>query len=162
RLETGQELVECVPFQTDTIFAGVITELENAIEARKQHVVCTLQSEAASLVSDPGKLHDALKNLLENAVSYAPQGTRIDLTARRDGDTIVLTVGDQGPGIPERDLARIFERFYRVDKARSRESGGTGLGLSIVKHLVSLLGGRVTAINRPQGGAEFSIHLPAA
>ncbi len=162
RLETGQELVERVPFQTDTIFAGVITELENAIKARRQHVVCSLEAEAASLVSDPGKVHDAVKNLLENAVSYAPQGTRIDLAARRNGDEVVISVSDQGPGIPERDLARIFERFYRVDKARSRESGGTGLGLSIVKHLVSLLGGRVTAVNRPQGGAEFSIHLPAA
>lgn len=162
RLETGQELVERVPFQTDSIFTGVITELQNAIEARRQRVVCTLEPDASSLVSDPGKVHDAVKNLLENAVAYAPQGTRIDLTARRDGDAVVLAVSDQGPGIPERDLARIFERFYRVDKARSRESGGTGLGLSIVKHLVSLLGGEVKAVNRPEGGAEFSIRLPAA
>jgi two-component system phosphate regulon sensor histidine kinase PhoR len=162
RLEAGQEPVERVPFQTDTIFAGVITELDAAIDARHQLVVCTVEPDAASLVSDPGKLHDAVKNLLENAVAYAPPATRIDLTASRDGDTVVLSVRDEGPGIPEADLARIFERFYRVDKARSRESGGTGLGLSIVKHLVSLLGGRVTAVNRPQGGAEFSIHLPAA
>lgn len=161
RLEAGQEPVERVPFQTDTIFAGVITELDAAIDARHQQVVCTVEPDAAGLVSDPGKLHDAVKNLLENAVAYAPPATRIDLTASRDGDTVVLSVRDEGPGIPEADLARIFERFYRVDKARSRESGGTGLGLSIVKHLVSLLGGRVTAVNRPRGGAEFSIHLPA-
>ena len=73
---------------------------------------------------------------------------------------VAVTVSDEGPGIPEPDLERIFERFYRVDKARSRESGGTGLGLSIVKHLVELLGGRVSAANRPQGGAVFTISLP--
>ena len=71
-------------------------------------------------------------------------------------------MADEGPGIPEADLARIFERFYRVDKARSRESGGTGLGLSIVKHLVELLGGDVKAANRPEGGAIFTVTLPAA
>ncbi len=71
-----------------------------------------------------------------------------------------MTVSDEGPGIPEADLERIFERFYRVDKARSRESGGTGLGLSIVKHLVELLGGRVWAANRPEGGAVFTVGLP--
>lgn len=162
RLEAGQEPVERVPLQTDTVFAGVITELEAAIEEREQLVVSTVEPDAASLVSDPGKLHDAVRNLLENAVAYAPSKTRIDLTATRDGNSVVLSVRDEGPGIPEADLARIFERFYRVDKARSRESGGTGLGLSIVKHLVSLFGGEVKAVNRPGGGAEFSIRLPAA
>ena len=73
---------------------------------------------------------------------------------------VAITVSDEGPGIPDADLERVFERFYRVDKARSRESGGTGLGLSIVKHLVSLLGGRVWAANRPEGGAVFTISLP--
>jgi two-component system phosphate regulon sensor histidine kinase PhoR len=161
RLEAGQEPVDRIAFQTETILAGVITELESAIEAREQHVVPDVAPDADSLVSDPGKLHDAVKNLVENAVAYAPPGTRIDLRAQREGDVVVLTVADEGPGIPEGDLARIFERFYRVDKARSRESGGTGLGLSIVKHLVSLLGGEVKASNRPTGGAVFSIRLPA-
>jgi two-component system phosphate regulon sensor histidine kinase PhoR len=73
---------------------------------------------------------------------------------------VELNVEDEGPGIPEADLARIFERFYRVDKARSRESGGTGLGLSIVKHLVERLSGEVWAVNRPGGGAAFTILIP--
>jgi signal transduction histidine kinase len=71
-----------------------------------------------------------------------------------------LVVADTGQGIPEAELPRIFERFYRVDKARSRESGGTGLGLSIVRHLVELHGGLVSATNRPEGGAVFTITLP--
>ncbi len=73
---------------------------------------------------------------------------------------MLLSVADEGPGIPEHDLQRIFERFYRVDKARSRETGGTGLGLSIVKHLVGLHGGDVRAGNRPGGGAIFTVSLP--
>ena len=73
---------------------------------------------------------------------------------------MLLAVADEGPGIPEQDLQRIFERFYRVDKARSRETGGTGLGLSIVKHLAGLHGGDVRAANRPGGGAVFTVSLP--
>jgi two-component system, OmpR family, phosphate regulon sensor histidine kinase PhoR len=160
RLEAGQEPVARVAFTTDAVFAEVITELEPSIDTRRQQVTTRIGPDAADLVSDPGKLHDVLKNLLENAVAYAPAGTRIELAAMREGHSVVLTVSDEGPGIPEADLARIFERFYRVDKARSRESGGTGLGLSIVKHLVSLLGGEVTAANRPNGGAVFSVRLP--
>ena len=86
-------------------------------------------------------------------------GSVVEATTARTARS-VLTVSDEGPGIPEADLERVFERFYRVDKARSRESGGTGLGLSIVKHLVDLLGGRVWAANRPEGGAVFTITLP--
>ena len=100
-----------------------------------------------------------MRNLVENAVTYAPAATTIELTARRVGSRVVLTVADQGPGIPDADLTRVFERFYRVDKARSRESGGTGLGLAIVKHLVGLLGGEVSAANRAAGGAVFTIAL---
>jgi len=83
------------------------------------------------------------------------------MEAARTSDQVILQVIDEGPGIPDEDLERIFERFYRVDKARSRESGGTGLGLSIVKHLVGLLRGRVWAANRPGGGAVFTVSLPA-
>ena len=107
---------------------------------------------------------DALRNLLENATNHAPEGSRIVMTARRAGERIVLTVADEGPGIPTADLTRIFERFYRVDKSRTRDGkdpGGTGLGLSIVRHLVELHGGRVTAANRPERGAIFTVELPA-
>jgi signal transduction histidine kinase len=102
-----------------------------------------------------------LRNLIENAANYAPERTTIALSARRDPDHVALVVEDEGPGIPEADLQRIFERFYRVDKARSRETGGTGLGLSIVKHLVGLHGGDVRAENRPTGGARFTVRIPA-
>ena len=105
-------------------------------------------------------MHDALRNLIENAVNYSAEGGRIELEARVDGDRALLSVGDYGPGVPETDLGRVFERFYRVDKSRTRDPGGTGLGLSIVRHLVELHGGKVSAKNRDEGGAVFTISLP--
>jgi signal transduction histidine kinase len=78
------------------------------------------------------------------------------------GDGVEIAVADRGPGIPESDLSRIFERFYRVDRSRTRDPGGTGLGLSIVRHLVELHGGRVSAANRPGGGAVMTVTLPVS
>ena len=146
----------------EALFGDVVTELEGALEAKDQRVVTDIGPAAAALRVDTAKLHDALRNLVENAVAYAPPATTITLASRRESGQVVITVADEGPGIPEADLARVFERFYRVDKARSRESGGTGLGLSIVKHLVEILGGDVRAANRPEGGAIFTVTLPAA
>jgi two-component system phosphate regulon sensor histidine kinase PhoR len=161
RLEAGHEPVD--PAQTDleSLFADVVTELEGALDAKHQRVVTDVDPPARTVFVDGTKLHDALRNLVENAVAYAPPSTTIELAARRGDDHVFLTVSDEGPGIPDADLTRVFERFYRVDKARSRESGGTGLGLSIVKHLVEILGGEVRAANRPSGGAVFSIRIPA-
>ncbi|HSP92172.1 MAG TPA: ATP-binding protein, partial [Vicinamibacterales bacterium] len=162
RLEGGQEPVEPSTTEVETLFADVATELDGALEAKSQRVVTDIGPAAASLHVDTAKLHDALRNLVENAVAYAPPSTTITLASRRSEREFVITVADEGPGIPEADITRIFERFYRVDKARSRESGGTGLGLSIVKHLVEILGGDVRAANRPEGGAIFTVTLPAA
>jgi two-component system phosphate regulon sensor histidine kinase PhoR len=161
RLEAGHEPVD--PAQTDieSLFADVVTELEVPLEEKNQRVDTEVDPPARTLFVDGTKLHDALRNLVENAVAYAPRSTTIEIAVRRRDEHVVITVSDQGPGIPAADLTRVFERFYRVDKARSRESGGTGLGLSIVKHLVEILGGEVKAANRPSGGAEFSIRLPA-
>jgi signal transduction histidine kinase len=160
QLETGRETAERTPVQIEPLFSDVVIGLESAIEAKHQHVATAVDPRAAILQTDGAKLHAALRNLVENAVAYAPASTTIEFAARREGGHVILTVSDEGPGIPEADLARIFERFYRVDKARSRESGGTGLGLAIVKHLVGILGGEVEAANRPAGGAVFSIRLP--
>jgi two-component system phosphate regulon sensor histidine kinase PhoR len=168
RLEAGQEPVERNPVWVTSIFNEVVTELDPAITAKHQRVITRVEAGAATLVTDAAKLHDAIRNLVENAVTYSPPDTTIELSATRDPNgtveagRAVVTVADRGPGIPEVDLVRIFERFYRVDKARSRESGGTGLGLSIVKHLVDVLGGDVRAANRVDGGSVFTIALPSA
>jgi signal transduction histidine kinase len=104
-----------------------------------------------------------LRNLLENAANYSPEGGRVTVTATAANGRFRLRVQDQGPGIPPEDLTRVFERFYRVDKARTRDGrdpGGTGLGLSIVRHLVGLHGGTVTAGNAEPHGAIFTVDLP--
>ncbi len=161
RLEAGQEPIDRVACASTHLFDGVVHDLEPLLARRQQQVTTAVTPEAASLVGDPAKLHDVLRNLVENAANYAPERTTISLSARREPDHVALLVEDEGPGIPEADLQRIFERFYRVDKARSRETGGTGLGLSIVKHLVGLHGGDVRAENRPGGGARFIVRIPA-
>jgi two-component system phosphate regulon sensor histidine kinase PhoR len=164
RLDAGQEPLDRISCAVDSLFSAVIADLSSELEARSQHVVQRVAPEAAVVSGDPAKLHDALRNLLHNATSYAPEGSTIVMASARKDDRIVLSVADEGPGIPEADLPRVFERFYRVDKARSRDArdpGGTGLGLAIVKHLIGLHGGRVTAANRPEGGAVFTVELPA-
>jgi signal transduction histidine kinase len=161
RLEAGQEPLDRIACAPAQLFDGVVHDLEPVLGRRHQQVTTSVAADATSLVGDPAKLHDVLRNLIENAANYAPEGTTISLSARRDPDHIALVVEDEGPGIPDADLQRIFERFYRVDKARSRETGGTGLGLSIVKHLVGLHGGDVRAENRPTGGARFTVRIPA-
>jgi signal transduction histidine kinase len=95
-----------------------------------------------------------------NAITYSPQNSTIGIEVTAAGGRVTIAVSDDGPGIPDEDLTRVFERFYRVDKSRARDPGGTGLGLAIVKHLVELHGGSVRVENRPGGGAMFLITLP--
>jgi two-component system phosphate regulon sensor histidine kinase PhoR len=163
RLDAGQEPVDKVACTIDSLFSGVIADVSSELDARSQRVVQHVDPEATVVTGDPAKLHDALRNLLHNATSYAPEGSEIVMASARGDHRVVLSVADSGPGIPESDLPRIFERFYRVDKARSRNTrdpGGTGLGLAIVKHLVGLHGGKVAAANRPEGGAIFTLEIP--
>ena len=134
--------------------------METSLEVRRQSVEVRLADDARTVPGDPTKLHDVLRNLMENASNYSPEGGTIEVTSGRSDSTITITVADRGPGIPDADLARVFERFYRVDRSRARDPGGTGLGLSIVRHLVELHGGTVTAQNREGGGAMFIVSLP--
>jgi two-component system, OmpR family, phosphate regulon sensor histidine kinase PhoR len=159
-LDARQEAVERAECPLQPLIAGAVGDLATVIAARRQQVDVRVDPQVAVIRTDAAKLQDVLRNLIENAVNYSPEGCRIEVAAAAIDGACLLTVVDEGPGIPEPDLERVFERFYRVDKARSRESGGTGLGLSIVKHLVELLGGRVWAANRPEGGARLSVSLP--
>jgi two-component system phosphate regulon sensor histidine kinase PhoR len=161
RLDAGQELLERAPASVAGIVAGVERDLEPQLAAKRQRVAVSVAPEASTIEVDPAKLHDVLRNLLENASNYAPDGSTIEIDARGHADGTAITVADHGPGIPEADLPRIFERFYRVDRSRTRDPGGTGLGLSIVRHLVELHGGTVSAANRPGGGAVITLVLPA-
>ena len=106
------------------------------------------------------EIYQIIYNLTDNAVKYSPAGSTVQVSLRGTAEGVELTVADNGTGIPEEDLPRIFQRFYRVDKARSREAGGTGLGLSIVSDTVQRRGGTVEAANRPGGGAVFTVRWP--
>ena len=161
RLDAGQETLERVDCNIAALVGGVSHDLESSIEARGQQIDLRLAQDATSVPGDAAKLHDVLRNLVENASNYSPEGGVIEISSRRDGSAIEIIVADRGPGIPAGDLPRIFERFYRVDRSRTRDPGGTGLGLSIVRHLVELHEGTVSAANREGGGAVITIRLPA-
>jgi signal transduction histidine kinase len=102
------------------------------------------------------------RNLIDNAIRYTGEGGRVDIRVTGDGEHVLLRVADTGLGIPTRDLPRVFERFYRVDRARSRETGGTGLGLAIVRHVAENHGGDVHVTSELGRGTTFEVRLPAA
>jgi two-component system phosphate regulon sensor histidine kinase PhoR len=123
----------------------------------------TLNIECSDDLSAPintSLIEQAIVNLVDNAIKYGGEGTCVSLTARQEGDQVVIAVDDQGPGIEKKHLPRIFERFYRVDTARSRALGGTGLGLSIVKHIALAHQGNVTVESTVGRGTTFSLRLP--
>ena len=160
RLDAGQETLDVVECDTRALVHAVVTDASRALAERDQRIDIVVAPGAEHIRADPAKLHDALRNLVANAITYAPERTSIGIAADRVGNRVVLSVSDEGPGIPDEDLSRVFERFYRVDKSRARDPGGTGLGLAIVKHLIELHGGEVKVENRAEGGARFTLALP--
>jgi two-component system phosphate regulon sensor histidine kinase PhoR len=160
KLDALQESVDARAIDLASLFQSVSSDLSERIERKQIQVDVQVDPAVRSIEADTTKMHDVLRNLMENAVNYSPEGGRIELGARPDNGRVLLTVADHGPGVPDTDLERVFERFYRVDKSRTQDPGGTGLGLSIVRHLVELHGGRVKAENRKEGGAVFTISLP--
>jgi len=159
RLDARQEALDLASCDLQQLFNTVIADVAQTAEAKDQQITTAVDSGGSRVTADPAKLHDVLRNLVENAVHYSPDHAAIRLEAMHQDGVVRISVSDSGPGIPPEDLSRVFERFYRVDKSRARP-GGTGLGLAIVKHLVELHGGQAVAENRPEGGARFVITLP--
>ena len=160
RLDARQESLQPEQTPVEALLKGVVSAMDTAIQVRRQRVTMAITPEAHTAYGDPAKLHDVLRNLIENAINYSPDEGEIAIAATRVDDAVEISVSDRGPGIPDAELSRIFERFYRVDRSRTRDPGGTGLGLSIVKHLVELHGGHVRARNREGGGAVVTVRLP--
>ena len=159
RLDSNQvdppEVVEVAP-----VLEQVMRMMSLLAQEKGTELTCQTGGDCRVLATK-GEVHQVIYNLTDNAVKYSGSHGSVRVELRRDGNDVVLTVADNGPGIPEEDLPRVFERFYRVDKARSRAAGGTGLGLSIVQDTVTKRGGTVSAANRPEGGAVFTVRWPA-
>jgi two-component system, OmpR family, phosphate regulon sensor histidine kinase PhoR len=166
RIESGEELFELGPVTITSVVQACLERHRTRAEGRKQTLRITNANEGAEdtqeVWADEEAFRQILDNLIDNAVKYTPEGGEIRVSWRTESENVCLEVADNGIGIPEHDLPRIFERFYRVDKARSREMGGTGLGLSIVKHLAQALHGSVRATSRIGEGSTFSVRLPRA
>jgi two-component system phosphate regulon sensor histidine kinase PhoR len=160
-LESERPVVESKPFSVRAAAETAIKIVEPAAQLRGVTIIRGDLVEA-EVLTERGRLEQALVNLLDNAVKFNRPGGEVRLQVTREaGDKIRITVADTGIGIPSTDLSRIFERFYRVDKARSRDMGGTGLGLSIVKHVVERMNGTVSVESQVGKGSIFTVLLPA-
>ena len=147
------------PVNMSALTEEVLRMLSPAAEKRGQHLESNIEP-GLQMMGDKARLNQILYNLTDNAIKYSPDGGRIAVSLRAEPEGLVWRVRDNGVGIPPEDQEHIFERFYRVDKARSRETGGTGLGLSIVKQLVSMHGGTITVHSEPNHGSEFKVVFP--
>ncbi|MFL6514492.1 MAG: sensor histidine kinase [Chthoniobacterales bacterium] len=160
RLESGHSNLHLQEVRLSELFAAIVRDWGKRFAEKKLRIDVGLSPPVPNIQADPTRLQEVLYNLLDNAVKYSHAGGKIRLEAIRRDDNVEISVSDTGIGIPEADLPRIFERFYRADKARSRELGGTGLGLSIVKHIAQMHGGRVEAESTPEGGTRVRVILP--
>ena len=159
RLQDDDPLKNAKVIDLNEVLLNAIDLSELNATARHIELVYREQS-MARIKGDPSQVIMAISNLIENAINYSPEGTRVAIALRINGELAEVSITDQGIGIPEKDLERIFERFYRVDPARSRATGGTGLGLSIVKHVATNHGGDVLVWSVENAGSTFTLRFP--
>ncbi|MFO0959503.1 MAG: HAMP domain-containing sensor histidine kinase [Isosphaeraceae bacterium] len=158
RVDAGRLELKYQDVDIRQVVRQCVAQLEPLATGRDVRLV--VAGDPAPLRGDPDRLAQVVTNLLHNAIQYNKPGGRVSLTTRIDRGEAVLDVADTGIGIAEDDLAHLFDRFYRVDAARSRESGGSGLGLAIGKGLVEAHGGRVAVASTPGRGTTFTVRLP--
>ena len=162
RVESGEEAFEITQVQIRHSVEACCTRHFEPAQRKQIDLVVETQGEDSSVVADEDGFDTILDNLVSNAIKYTPEGGRVVIRWRDDNDHVALEVQDTGVGIPPQYQTRVFERFYRIDKARSRQLGGTGLGLSIVKHLCHAFGGTVTLNSVEGSGSTFCVRLPKA
>jgi two-component system, OmpR family, phosphate regulon sensor histidine kinase PhoR len=160
RLESGHSNLQLQDVRLSELFASIVRDWGKRFAEKKLSVDVAVSPSLPVIQADPTRLQEILYNLLDNAVKYSHPGGKIRLEATHRDHAVEINVTDTGIGIPEADLPRIFERFYRADKARSRELGGTGLGLSIVKHIAQMHGGVVNAESTAGRGTTIRVSLP--
>jgi signal transduction histidine kinase len=162
RIESGKMAMVLMPMDLLPAVKRAAAILEKQAASKSIRITLDIPSGTPRILADESRLSQVILNLLDNAVKYTPEVGDVRISAVADGHFVRVDVSDTGVGIPEADIPRIFERFYRVDKARSRELGGTGLGLSIVKHIVQAHGGQVSVRSAPSKGTTFSFIIPVA
>jgi two-component system sensor histidine kinase SenX3 len=160
RLQGAEPLPTLVPVTVDWLVVEVVDRTRTAASAKRIDVDVS-GDRGVTVYGSDSQLATAVANLVENAIAYSAEDTRVTVAVRAEGEFVEISVADQGIGIPQGDLDRIFERFYRTDQARSRATGGTGLGLAIVKHIATNHGGRVDVVSTPGQGSTFTLRLPA-
>lgn len=158
-IELGTE-IEAVPLDAASLMQAAAERVRHSARERSVEVCLSESMSPITVVGEPRQLASAIGNLVENAVKYSEAGGRVDLSVEHDVDSVAFTVTDEGVGIPQREIERIFERFYRVDKARSRGTGGTGLGLAIVRHVATNHGGEVEVTSAEGEGSTFVLRIP--
>jgi two-component system, OmpR family, sensor histidine kinase SenX3 len=156
----AQEAPSRAPIPVRLLVSESVDLVQAAADLAEVPIHVTPDPPDIELACDRRQMRSALMNLLDNAIKYSGPREPVEIGARLEGDRVALTVRDHGIGIPTRDLERIFERFYRVDRARSRETGGTGLGLAIVRHVAQAHGGDVSVQSREGEGSLFTLHVP--
>lgn len=162
RLESGKTTWELNPIDMADLLPGVLRKLKPQLEERDLRVDLEVPAGFPAVPGNEERIEQVLINLLQNAIRYSPPGGVIKVSAFYSPSTVTVSISDEGPGIPEEDLPHIWERFYRVEKSRSRAFGGTGLGLAIVKQIVEKHGGKVIVQSRQGEGSTFSFTLPAS
>src|SRR5438477_4143719 len=161
QLESGRSTLELSEIDLLRFFNDLVRDWNKKFAAKNLEVVVEVADDCPNIRADEARLRGVFDNLLDNAVKYSNENGQIRLRAKRRAESIALSVSDDGIGISAEDISRVFERFYRADKARSRELGGTGLGLSIVKHIAQLHGGSVEADSELGKGTTIRVTLPA-
>jgi two-component system phosphate regulon sensor histidine kinase PhoR len=161
RIEAGQLKLELRPVSVPQLVNSCIETTQLTAGSKQLTLKGELPADLPAVQGDANRLQQVLQNLLDNAVQYTPPGGAISAEAACANGEVVVTVADTGIGIPQSDQSRIFERFYRVDAARSREAGGTGLGLSIARHIVEAHGGRIWVDSTVGEGSRFHFSIPA-
>ena len=161
RIELGGDAL-CEPVRACLVVHDAIERVRGVAEGRQIQIGVTCDDDTIRAVGDRRQLVSALGNLIDNAIKYSEDGSTVEVSARQDADRVLFEVSDHGMGIGPQHLERIFERFYRVDRARSRETGGTGLGLAIVRHVAVNHGGDVSVFSQEGEGSTFTLSIPAA
>ncbi len=159
RVESQQMLMVSEVIDLCELVRAMVDGLRKQARDKGIEIVLDIEDGVPGVVADKGRVEQVMINLLDNAIKYTPEGGRLDVSVCVKVGEAIVEVRDTGIGIPASDMPRIFERFYRVDKARSRELGGTGLGLAIVKHIIQSLSGRVWVESKPGDGSVFSFAL---